>query len=141
MAFDSAARRHGVVFGGRHAGGYDGDTWSGTAAPWTRRATTGPSPRYSHAMDYDSRAGSPSCSAAYDRSVLTTARRGEWDGNAWTLRSTTSPTPRYGHAMVYDSARGVTVLVRRRLRPQERRDLGVDGSTWSIPAPPWPSPR
>lgn len=55
MSYD-AARGVAVLFGGSlssRSGDFNGETWEWDGTTWTRRITTGPSPRYLHAMAYD----------------------------------------------------------------------------------------
>jgi len=96
------------MFGGFRSYFLD-DNWTSDGTSWVQRATTGPTPRYGHAMAYDS---------VRLRTVLfggygvggTIGDTWEWDGTSWMQRTTTGPAPRYGHAMAYDSARSRVVL-------------------------------
>src|SRR5207302_1304392 len=100
-----------VLFGGATGGGanYYGDTWEWDGISWTQRASSGPSPRYRHAMAYD---------AARGVTVLLAGRNAgsdygdsrPWPGRSSPQRPTSAPLPRWGHAVAYDAARGVTVL-------------------------------
>jgi len=59
MAYD-AGRRVTLMFGGHYYDGIDhylGDTWEWNGSAWTLRSSTGPSPRYGHAMAYDAGRG------------------------------------------------------------------------------------
>lgn len=57
MAFDDSNDRV-VLFGGSGLGGTLGDTWLWDGASWQPQFVAAPSPRYEHAMVYDSgRAG------------------------------------------------------------------------------------
>ena len=76
---------------------------------WTLKSNSGPSPRYYHALAYDSARGVTVLFGGYDIGG-DNGETWEWDGTSWTLRSSTGPSRRELHAMAYDSARGVTVL-------------------------------
>ena len=74
-----------------------GDTWLWSAGSWTRRATSGPSPRVDASM------------ATLGNTVVlfggrtTASMSGEtwvWDGTSWAKRETPGPSPRQGHVMV-----------------------------------------
>jgi hypothetical protein len=52
MAFDQTCGKV-ILFGG-YDNNFKGDTWAWNGATWSLIATTGPSPRYDHAMAYDS---------------------------------------------------------------------------------------
>lgn len=107
MAFDSN-RNVTVLFGGRDFNQFGGvalgDTWEWDGTTWTLRSTTGPAPRDSHAMCFDSARGV---------TVMTGGISGgtwEWDGVSWFERSTGGRLL-YGSpsAMVFDSVRNVIV--------------------------------
>lgn len=110
---------------------------------WTARTASGPSPRYGHAMAYDSVRG---VSVLFG-GLTGTASNGEtweWNGVAWTLRAITGPSPRRFHAMAYDSARGVTVL----FGGEDFLTGARNGETWEWNGTAWtqraltgPSPR
>jgi len=111
MAFDSL---HGklVLFGGYSSVGFLGDTWEWDGASWTQVATTGPLPRYGHAMAYDSQRhrvvlfGGIQASAPYYLGDTW-----EWDGTNWIPQLLASgPPARYEHAMAFDSQRHRVVL-------------------------------
>ena len=111
---------------------------------WTQiKPTNSPSPRYLHAMAYDS---------ARQRTVLFGGWTNtcfckdtwEWDGRNWTLiKPTNSPSGRHWHAMAYDSARQRTVLF------GGNPGSGFLGDTWEWDGKNWtqirptnsPSPR
>ena len=58
-------------------GGYDnshvGETWEWDGSAWTLRASDGPSPRYDHAMAYDSARGVTVLFGGYDAGGFATA--------------------------------------------------------------------
>lgn len=72
-----------------------------------------PSPRWGHAMAYDSARkvtvlfGGRGFTDGEDHYFGDTW---EWDGHTWTLRSTIGPPPRYQAAIAYDDSRRVAVL-------------------------------
>jgi hypothetical protein len=114
MAYDSA-RGVTVLFGGL---GFDNstqqylyfdDTWEWDGTAWTQRAVTGPSPRFFHAMAYDSVRGVTVLFGGESNPFLS-GETWEWNGTAWTQRVVSGPSPRYGHAMAYDAARSETLL-------------------------------
>lgn len=134
MAYD-AARRQTVLFGGygtRILGGTW--TWDGSG-DWRLAQDEGrldaPSPRYSHAMAYDS-----------VREVVVlfggtngTTRNGEtweWNGAAWIQRIVDSPGEVSSHAMAYDAGRGVTVLF-----GGSDSDNNLRGQTWEWDGASW----
>jgi hypothetical protein len=139
MAYDSARARV-VLFGG-YNGSQLGDTWEWDGATWAQRATSGPSPRDSHAMVYESAHGRVVLFGGYGTTYL--GDTWEWDGTAWTQRATSGPSPRSNHAMAYDSARGRVVLFGGLRGPTNL--LGDswewDGMTWTQQAVSGPSPR
>lgn len=125
LAYDSV-RGVTVLFGGRSVindqtdggSGDDfsvefGDTWEWNGAVWLRRSSSGPTPRYGHALAYDARRGVTVLfgGVAFDGIQETSVRdTWEWNGATWTRRSTTGPPARFGHVMTYDPLRDVTVL-------------------------------
>ncbi|MEE8368205.1 MAG: VCBS repeat-containing protein [Thermoanaerobaculia bacterium] len=115
IAFDS---KRGVVvaFGGcseENLGVPLGDTWEWNGAKWKMVSTSGPSPRQSRAMAYDSARevmvlfGGLICDASAPDNF--TNDTWEWDGKEWSQAASTGPSPRVA-PMVYDSAREVSVL-------------------------------
>ncbi len=113
---------------------------------WMLRATTGPTPRWNHAMAYDSIRGVTVLFGGYHGVPNFYGDTWEWNGSTWILRATTGPSPRVGHAMAYDSARGVTVLFGGFSGDDLNRyyygdTWEWDGSTWSLRVTTGPSPR
>ena len=82
------------------------------AAPtWTNVSpTSGPLPRYRHAMAYDSQRGVTVMFGGTSSGSNYLADTWEWNGSSWTQVSTTGPSARREHAMAYDSLRGRIVL-------------------------------
>jgi hypothetical protein len=76
---------------------------------WTQRSVSGPSPRSSHAMAYDSARRVTVLFGGWNGSNFN-GETWEWNGSTWTQRAVSGPSPRDSHAMAYDSVRGVTVL-------------------------------
>jgi hypothetical protein len=142
MAYDT--KRHvTVLFGGAipdDAGQLYplNDLWEWNGARWARRMTNSPTagwikdqngrwhpdytgnqptPRFEHAMAYDSRQGRVVLFAgrSLDPSGFDTALNEvwEWDGTRWYFRTTggtNGPASHFGHVMAYDSDRGVAVM-------------------------------
>ncbi len=112
MAFDTA-RGVVVLFGGLkdtpHINALSGETWEWNGTTWNQHFVSGPSPRSSHAMAYDSARG---VTVLFGGSTATgySDETWEWNGTVWTQRFAPSPLPTTLHAMAYDSARNVTVL-------------------------------
>ena len=97
-----------ILFGGDESSALSAPTtWGWTGTDWHVRATTGPSPRFMHAMAYDEArrrvvlfGGSPSHSP-----WAAIGDTWEWDGSTWTQRAFASgPPARNRHAMAFDRA-------------------------------------
>ncbi|MBK9386122.1 MAG: hypothetical protein IPN34_15020 [Planctomycetes bacterium] len=104
---------------------------------WTTSATSPrPSPRYLHAMAYDSARG---VTVLFGGTHATTGAllndTWEWNGTTWNLRAPSMrPPSRNMHAMAYDAARGVTVLFGG-LNHQSARFPDTwewDGTNWTL---------
>ncbi len=142
VAWD-AARGRIVLFGGD--GMMDGrveslgDTWEWDGSTWHRAATTGPSPRESHAMTYDiTRARTVLFGGETETSgddFVSLGDTWEWDGTQWHHVASAGPQSRQGHAMVYDAARGVTVLFGG--SADDDGDDVVLGDTWTWNGSQW----
>src|SRR5207248_2422650 len=100
-----------VLFGG-YGGGSLGDTWEWNGSAWTQRASSGPSPRYGHAMAYDIARGVTVLFGGYyyDSSPHYLGDTWEWNGSPWTQRASSGPPARFAPARASDAARGVSVL-------------------------------
>lgn len=115
MAYDSQ-RGVVVLFGGDLFNGTtSSETWEWNGSTWTQRAVGGPapSPRYYHAMAYDSMREKTVLFGGFGGEIGTENNQTwEWDGTAWTLMvsSTPSPDARRYHAMAFDALRGVCVM-------------------------------
>ena len=145
MAYDGVSGGV-LLFGGSAGNGEQGDTWIWDGSTWTQRpplvGVSGPSPRQSHALAYDS---------ARRRVVLFGGLAGStrvgdtwtWNGFAWLQMAATGPSSRSGHAMAYDSRRARTVLF------GGADTGGLRGDTWEWTGGAWslaaaaggPSPR
>jgi hypothetical protein len=146
LAFDSK-RGVTVSFGGCSGEGLGlphGDTWEWNGAKWKRVSTTGPSPRQSRALVYDSArevtvlfGGFVCGAAAPDNFVEDTW---EWDGGTWTQVATSGPSPRVA-PMVYDSARGVSVLFGGVGSSELSDTWEWDGERWTQVSSTGPGPR
>lgn len=77
---------------------------------WTQVASTGPTPRNSFAMVYDSLRARVVLFGGQNGQNVKLNDTWEWDGSAWNLAAGSGPSPRYLHAMAYDSQRGRTVM-------------------------------
>jgi hypothetical protein len=116
MVYDSA-RGVVVMFGGYVGVGNQytdlGDTWEWDGSSWIQRATTGPSPRYLHAMAYDrDRAVTVLFGGAkyHGFGGMPLGDTWEWDGTLWIRRDARGPGARYTHAMVYDELHHVSLV-------------------------------
>jgi hypothetical protein len=129
-----------VLFGGADASGLNGETWEWNGIAWTQRTAAGPSPRYEHAMAYDSCRGVTVLFGGYDGTF--DGETWEWNGSEWTLRTTTVPWARMHHALAYDEARGVIVLFGGADNDGLNGETWEwDGSTWTLRTTTGPSPR
>lgn len=112
MAFDSQRGRT-VMFGGAFnvggLSGFLGDTWEWDGVSWVQRASSGPAPRSTHAMVYDSQRAQVLLTGGHS-TVSPLGGLWAWNGTNWTSLTATSGVGREGPAMVYDSHRGRTVL-------------------------------
>ncbi len=107
---------------------------------WMNRAVAGPSPRWHHAMVYDTLR---EVSVLFGGGDPWENDTWEWNGVAWAHRSDTGPSPRIGSRMAFDQQRGVTVLF------GGWDSGGPNGETWEWDGTAWthritgnaPSPR
>lgn len=103
-------------------------------------------PRYNHAMSYDSARGVTVLFGGYRYGNYDggdfIGETWEFDGTKWTLRSTVGPSPRFAHGMVYDSRRAVTVLFGGYTDSQfDGETWEWDGCTWVLRSSAGPAPR
>jgi hypothetical protein len=107
MAYDSARQRV-VLFGGSR---YSvvipllGDTWEYDGTNWMQiPSASGPSPRFGHAMAYDSARQRIVLFGGFNGSSLS-ADTWEWNGSFWAAVFTPSfPLARWRHALAYDTS-------------------------------------
>jgi hypothetical protein len=141
MAYDSV-RGVVVLFGGwaTNTVGYS-DTWEWDGTGWTQAMPTGqtPSPRYYHAMAYDSQRGRTVVYGGLGMAAGPTqfAETWEWDGASWS-RMVDGPSARWEHAMAFDNRRGRTVLYGG---SSSSDTWEWDGSTWTVAATTGPGAR
>lgn len=120
MAY-AVMRKRVVLFGGarRDTPNFEpncfGDTWEWDGESWIQVGHLGPSPRYGHAMAYDSNRGCLVLFGGVARNPATGQNRylddtWEWDGTAWTQVADSGPGPRWGAAAAFDESRSRTVL-------------------------------
>lgn len=100
---------------------------------WTQKQNFGPSPRWGHAMVFDS---------ARQRTLLFGGRLGdvelagdtwEWDGHSWVQVSDLGPKPRYRHKLADDSTRERIILFGGRAAttgPSTNETWEWDGAEW-----------
>ncbi|MBI5762066.1 MAG: immunoglobulin domain-containing protein [Planctomycetes bacterium] len=148
MAFDSH-RNKTVLFGGADSTNglqYLGDTWEWDGTEWIQRIPqTSPSPRFSHAMTFDSNHGVTVLQAG-----LGDTEQGatwHWDGVDWTkVGPSDSALKREWPAMAFDSLRGKSVLFGGQVLSGAfaitNDTLEWDGRSWTQKSPIIsPSPR
>lgn len=112
MVFDSA-RAKTVLFGGlAYTTGpiTFGQTWEWNGSAWANVATTGPSPRYLHAMAYDAARQNTVLFGGLADGIARDTFTWTWNGSAWFQAAATGPSARFGHAMAYDAVRQRVVL-------------------------------
>lgn len=112
MAFDSL-RGRAVLFGGlAYTTGpvTFGQTWEWNGSTWASVASTGPSPRYLHAMAFDAARQNTVLFGGLADGVSRDTFTWTWNGSTWTTAATTGPSARFGHAMAYDPVRQRVVL-------------------------------
>ena len=114
MAFD-AKRGRTVLFGGMGTAPRGerpptfGDTWEFDGSSWRKLDVSGPSPRTSAGITYDSRRGLVILFGGLDSAGF----KGDtwsWNGSEWKLLSTAGPEPRAMGYIAYDKARDRVVL-------------------------------
>jgi hypothetical protein len=114
MAYDEARGRT-VLFGGMADAPRGtrppslGDTWEYDGVRWTRVSTTGPSPRGSAGVAYDSKRKLVIIFGGMTADGFV-GDTWSWDGAAWKLLSETGPEPRAMGYLAYDAKRDRVVL-------------------------------
>ncbi|MGD9688941.1 MAG: GC-type dockerin domain-anchored protein [Phycisphaerales bacterium] len=113
LVFDSA-RGVCVLFGGQNTSGRLGDTWEYDGTAWTQRANSGPAPRVSHHMAFDSARNVTVLHAGFGGPLPVGTLLGdtwEWNGQAWSLQlPLISPLPRVSAGAAFDSLRSRFVM-------------------------------
>lgn len=139
-----------VLFGGAGVWGRSNETWTYdvVANSWTNvTPSVSPSPRYFHAMTYDSRTGLVLLFGGDAPSNETWVYN--LAANTWTqMTPVTAPAARYGHAMTYDPVAAKTVLFGGRIgwgpadESAETWIYDAVANAWApMRPPPAPSPR
>lgn len=150
MVYDAAAGRT-VLFGGStggFAGPALGDTWLYDGTTWALASSSGPPPRYAHALAFDPVRRRVVLFGGVGTNGTSPTLRGdtwEWDGAVWVLAASAGPPPRSHHAMAFDPARGKVVLFGGDTSllvktfgsaGEPYRDTWEwDGSTWTLQSP------
>ncbi|MDP3244446.1 MAG: kelch repeat-containing protein, partial [bacterium] len=106
---------------------------------WTQVFTIGPSPRYIHAMAYDSQRGKVVLFGGYYGGYRNDTW--EWNGISWTQVSSSGPAPRDDHAMAYDSQAGKVVLFGGWDGSRKGDTWEWNGTTWTQVSTTGPAPR
>ena len=140
MAYD-AAHSQVVLFGGQESveqlsTGVRNDTWIWDGTNWTQKfPANSPTPRYVHAMAYDSVHSQVVLFGGYDFGYC--GDTWTWDGTNWTQQSpASSPAARSGHAMAYDAAHSQVVLFGGSNNNGNFNDTWVwDGANWTQQSP------
>ncbi len=108
-----------VLFGGKDASTWKGDTWEWNGSTWTMmhpgdpNGNNAPSPRTAPRMVFDQSRGTIVLFGGYDGGGPSGMYSDlwEWDGNGWTeLPSNSGPGGREMHGMAYDTARAKVVV-------------------------------
>jgi hypothetical protein len=133
IAFDSRRGRV-VLFGGHNRAGERGnrlaDTWEWDGKRWTEIKVTGPSPRNSAAMVYDSGRGKIVLFGGSTRESVS-GETWEWDGKQWTENRAALTEGRFNCVMAYDSARRKTIRFGGRYAGKPVGDTwAYDGKAW-----------
>ena len=151
-------RARAVMFGGWRTPGNFTWEWDSKRSTWTlmqQKDGVRPSPRFGHALAYDSRRGRVILHGGIDQTGASNGETWEWDGagEVWTRRGPGPVPSRWGHAMAFDESTGQVMLFGGahrdpRLGDGELLDLWLyDPATdrWSNPTYPlpgtWPRAR
>jgi cysteine-rich repeat protein len=132
MAFD-IARDRAVLFGGSSAAGRLGDTWEFDGTTWAHVITRdSPSPRFGHAMVYDSARHVVVLVGGIDPSGRDLADTWTYDAINWTQVFPATPPPaRAFAALAFDSDHGRVILFGG-ADPANHNDVwSFDGATWT----------
>lgn len=103
---------------------------------WTQKQEVGPSPRFGHALAYDSTRNRTVLFGGSVGSRFSTAvgDTWEWDGENWTQMADVGPSARQEHSMAFDSQRNQTVLFggsSGRANAFNSDTWAWDGSNWT----------
>lgn len=136
MVFDEKRGRV-VVFGGGTPGGSGnppqqlGDTWEFDGTAWTQRTVSGPSPRMSAGITYDSKRGLVILFGGMGAMGML-GDTWAYDGTQWTRLAETGPDPRAMGYLAYDKKRDRVVLFGgRKGWPNDLNDTWEwDGASW-----------
>ena len=133
MAFDIRRGRV-VLFGGHdragEAGSRLGDTWEWDGKRWIEIKVTGPSPRNSAALVYDSARGKIVLFGGSTREGVS-GETWEWDGRQWVENRAALTEGRFNSVMAYDDAR------RKVIRYGGRYAGKPVGDTWEYDGKEW----
>jgi hypothetical protein len=145
MAYDSQRRRI-VLFGGARGSGSEltglGDTWEWDGERWVLCSSSGPAPRYFHAMAYDESRKRVLLFGGVDNTNMMFSDTWEWDGASWRQLQATGPSPRAGHSLVYDAARRRVVMYGGGDSQSALDELWEwNGVAWTARAAAGPTPR
>jgi hypothetical protein len=107
ITFDSARHRT-VAVSQSSASPPQMETWEWDGASWSRRSTSGPSPRIIYGLVYDDARNRTVLFGGAPTGGTVTTQLGdtwEWDGANWAQVATEGPSPRTVGAMIYDGRR------------------------------------
>jgi hypothetical protein len=124
VAYDSARNRL-IVFGGVLTNPnfvYLGDTWEWDGTVWAQAAASGPPPRSSPNLVYDTARARTVLFGGYTDATGWLQDTWEWDGGVWSLMANYGPGRNAG-PMAYDSARNHAILY-------DGSAAGADPSIW-----------
>jgi hypothetical protein len=135
MAYDPVRQRT-VLFGGESGSGALGDTWEWDGSQWTLASTSGPSPRFDHAMTFH---------ADLAAVVLYGTRAGElwsWDGAGWTaIEESAGADQNRGASVAYDTHRHRLLRFSGSSPGNSQSPLFQhDGTDWMLVVPRAPAP-
>jgi len=144
IAFDSRRGRV-VLFGGHNrtgqAGGRFGDTWEWDGKSWTEIKVTGPAPRNSAALVYDSMRGKTVLFGGSTQKEVS-GETWEWGGKEWVENRAALTQGRFNCVMAYDSARRKVFRFGGRYAGKPFGDTWeYDGNGWKQLTPTGPAAR
>lgn len=136
-----------IMFGGEVLSGsgtsMSGNTYEWTGSKWRIVSNTGPNPRASSWMEYDSRRDSVILFGGWTQPDYYFGDTWRWKDEVWTqLSPSTSPSPRANFAMAYDRARGkILIFGGSYYQTIFRETWEWDGSNWRKLSDTGPSAR